>query len=76
MNEKEKPADWLDNQQVIESKMQLGYEIEAQIGQEKFKAVGQDLAMVVAKHDLTKDLTLCRKIFDYMCFVIQGWNSV
>lgn len=75
MNEKEKPADRLDDQQVI-AKKDLGHEIESQIGQEKFKAIGQDLAMVVAKHDLTKAPILCRKIFDYMCFVIQGWNSV
>lgn len=54
----------------------LGNELDKLLGAEVFKELGQDLAMVIAQHGLTKEPEICEKVFRYMSFVIRGWNSV
>lgn len=53
----------------------LGEELDSILGLERFKALGEDLAMVIAKHNLTRSPDICEKVFRYMAFVIRGWNS-
>lgn len=53
----------------------LGKELDSILGLERFKALGEDLAMVIAKHNLTRSPDICEKVFRYMAFVIRGWNS-
>lgn len=53
----------------------LGDELDKILGRGEFKALGQDLALVIAKHKLTDKPEICRKVFRYMSFVIFGWNS-
>lgn len=53
----------------------LGDELDRILGPEEFKALGQDLALVIAKHNLTRKPEVCEKVFHYMSFVIFGWNS-
>ena len=54
----------------------LGNELDMILGSDKFKALGEDLAFVIAKHNLTREPEICEKVFHYMSFVIFGWNSV
>ena len=54
----------------------LGDELDRILGPEEFKALGQDLALVIAKHKLTKEPEICKKVFRYMSFAIFGWNSL
>ena len=52
----------------------LEHELGILLGSEEFKALGQDLAFVIAKHRLTRCPETCEKIFRYMTFVVFGWN--
>ena len=61
--------------QGMTTQLTLGKELDNLLGPEKFKALGQDLAMVVAQHELTRKPEICEKVFRYMSFVIRGWNS-
>jgi hypothetical protein len=54
----------------------LGDELDSILGPEEFKALGQDLALVIANHKLTREPEICKKVFRYMSFVIFGWNSL
>lgn len=54
----------------------LGNELDKILGADEFKALGEDLALVIAKHKLTREPELCEKVFRYMSFVIFGWSSV
>ena len=58
------------------AKSELGKELDEAIGPDEFKALGQDLALVIAKHKLTRNPKICEKVFRYMSFVILGWNSL
>lgn len=64
------------NHQQQKEKDSLGQELDSQLGEDEFKELGQDLAMVIANHHLTREPELCDKVFRYMSFVVQGWNSV
>ncbi len=52
----------------------LGDELDRILGPEEFKDLGQDLALAIAKHKLTRDPKTCEKVFRYMSLVIFGWN--
>ena len=52
----------------------LGDELDKILGPNEFKALGEDLAFVIAKHKLTREPETCEKVFRYMPFVIFGWN--
>lgn len=54
----------------------LGDELDGLLGPEEFKALGQELALVIARHKLTRSPEICEKVFRYMSFVITGWNSL
>ena len=54
----------------------LGEDLDRILGPEEFKAFGQDLALVIAKHKLTRKPEICEKVFRYMASVIRGWNSL
>ncbi len=54
----------------------LGDELDRILGPKEFKVLGQDLALVIAEHQLTRKPEVCEKVFRYMSFVIFGWNSV
>ncbi len=54
----------------------LGDELDRILGPDEFKVLGQELALVVAKHELARKPEICEKVFRYMSFVISGWNSV
>ena len=53
----------------------LAKELDQALGQEKFKALGQDIALVIAEHKLTNKPEICDKVFRYMSFVVFGWNE-
>jgi len=57
-------------------KRALGDELDRILGPKEFKVLGQDLALVIAEHQLTRKPEVCEKVFRYMSFVIFGWNSV
>ena len=52
----------------------LGDELDKILGPNEFKALGEDLAFVIAKHKLTREPETSEKVFRYMPFVIFGWN--
>lgn len=58
------------------AKSELGKELDEAIGPDEFKALGEDLALVIAKHKLTRNPKICEKVFRYMSFVILDWNSL
>lgn len=58
------------------SQTALGDELDRILGPEEFKALGQDLALVIAKHKLTRKPETCKKVFRYMSSTIRGWNSL
>lgn len=59
-----------------EEEQRLGKELDAVLGEEKFKAIGEQIAFVFAKYGLTQQPEISEKILDYMVLVIRGWNSV
>lgn len=64
-----------DNKKSAEQEA-LGEELDGLLGPDEFKALGQDLALVFAKHKLTTNVETCCKALRYMSFVIAGWNCV
>lgn len=52
----------------------LEEELDVLLGSDNFKALGEDLALVIANHKLMRDPETCEKVFRYMSFVIFGWN--
>lgn len=54
----------------------LGKQIDLALGEEEGKLVLQDLAMVIAKHNLVHKTEVCELLFRYMVFVTKGWNAV
>jgi len=61
---------------IIEPGRGFGDELDRILGPKEFKVLGQDLALVIAEHQLTRKPEVCEKVFRYMSFVIFGWNSV
>ncbi len=47
-----------------------------ELGEEKLKEIGQQLAEIVRQHNLQKSPDLCRKLFTYFSSVIDDWNCV
>lgn len=60
----------------MEERADLGTELDRLLGEDKFKSLGEELALVIAKHGLSKRPDICDKVFAYMSLVIRGWNSV
>ena len=60
----------------MDERTKLGSELDRLLGADKFKSLGEDLALVIAKHGLSKSPDVCEKVFAYMSFVSRGWNSV
>jgi len=44
----------------------LGDELDRILGPKEFKVLGQDLALVIAEHQLTRKPEVCEKVFRYM----------
>ncbi len=76
--QKKRPAD--NSQQSKKKEVNKTSELEKQLndvlGEEKTKAVMQDLALVIAKYNLVKSPEICKLLFDYMVVVTKGWNLV
>jgi len=66
----------MDSKKKSAEQAALGNELDNLLGPGEFKALGEDLAFVIAKHKLTREPEICEKILRYMSFVIFGWNSV
>ena len=60
----------------MDDRSRLGAELDRLLGTAEFKSLGEELALVIAKHGLSKKPDVCEKVFAYMSFVIRGWNSV
>ena len=60
----------------MEDRADLGAELDRLLGADKFKSLGEELALVIAKHGLSKSPDVCEKVFAYMSLVIRSWNSV
>ena len=53
----------------------LGEQIDSILGKDEAKSVLQDLALVIAKHDLVQKPEICDLLFRYMVFVTKGWTN-
>ena len=51
-------------------------EIESELGEEEAKRIIEDIAQLLAQHELTRNPALCDKLFRYMSAVVSGWNSL
>lgn len=51
-------------------------ELAVEFGDDKFKEICQDIAEVIRQNKLQHKPDLCRKIFTYLSFVVEGWNCV
>lgn len=49
-------------------------EIESELGEEEAKRIIEDIAQLLAQHELTRNPALCDKLFRYMSAVVSGWN--
>lgn len=54
----------------------LGNFLDIVLGEQKAKKVCEDLALVLAKHDLVQSHDICEVLFLYMISVTDGWNSL
>ena len=50
-------------------------EIERELGEEEAKRIVEDIAQLLAQHELTRNPALCDKLFRYMSAVGSGWDS-
>ena len=64
----------MDGKEKSAEQTALGDELDRILGPEALKDLGQDLALVIAKHKLTREPETCEKVFRYMSFVIFDWN--
>ena len=51
-------------------------EIESELGEEEARKTIEDIAQLLAQHELTRNPALCDKLFRYMSAVVSGWNSL
>ncbi len=51
-------------------------EIESELGEEEARRIVEDIAQLLARHELTRNPALCDKLFRYMSAVVSGWNSL
>ncbi len=56
-------------------KKKLLNEIESELGEEEAKRIIEDIAQLLAQHELTRNPALCDKLFRYMSAVVSGWDS-
>lgn len=54
----------------------LERELISDLGTEKLKEIGQDIAEIIRKNKLQNRPVLCKKLFTYVSCVIDGWNCV
>lgn len=47
-----------------------------ELGDSRAKKICEDLALVLANHDLVHSPDLCKALFYHMITVTEGWNSV
>lgn len=46
------------------------------LGDDHLKHIGEQIAEIVRQHGLQKSPDTCRKLFNYLSDVIDGWNCV
>lgn len=51
-------------------------EIESELGEEEARRIIEDIAQLLAQHELTRNPALCDKLFRYMSAVVSGWNPL
>ena len=51
-------------------------QIESELGEEEARKTIEDIAQLLAQHELTRNPALCDKLFRYMSAVVSGWNSL
>lgn len=50
--------------------------LEVLLGTDRAKKVCEDLALVLAKHNLVHSPEICKELFTYMISVTDDWNPV
>ena len=55
-------------------KEKLLNEIESELSEEEAKRTIEDIAQLLAQHELTRNPALCDKLFRYMSAVVSGWD--
>jgi hypothetical protein len=45
------------------------------LGADKLKSIGEQIVEIVRQHDLQKSPDTCKKLFNYLSDVIDGWNT-
>ncbi len=45
------------------------------LGANELKSIGEQIAEIVRQHDLQKSPDTCRKLFNHLSDVIDGWNT-
>ena len=51
-------------------------ELVEKVGEATLKRIGEQIAEIVRQHGLQKSPDVCKKLFDYLSEVIDGWNCV
>ena len=46
------------------------------LGADELKSIGEQIAEIVRQHGLQKSPDTCRRLFNYLSDVIDGWNRV
>ena len=46
------------------------------LGADKLKSIGEQIVEIVRQHGLQKSPDTCRRLFNYLSDVIDGWNRV
>jgi len=62
------------NKERSTKKIALGEQIDLALGKDEAKSVLQDLAMVIAEHNLVHKPEVCELLFRYMTFVTKSWT--
>lgn len=56
--------------------MEIEKQLCKEIGEDALKEIGEEIAEVIRQHDLQLRPDVCRKLFNYLSDVIDGWNCV
>lgn len=70
-----KPLDQEGNMKKTPGEL-LGNFLDTVLGEQRAKKICEDLAFVLAKHDLVQSPDICEVLFLYMISVTDGWNSL
>lgn len=46
------------------------------LGADELKSIGEQIAEIVRQHGLQKSPDTCRRLFNYLSDVIDGWNRI